>query len=58
MMIPIEVYNNMNNLKFDNVNFEFGFKFYICTESKIITVVIIQIVTLIMPSPQNKNKIK
>jgi hypothetical protein len=30
MMIPIEVYDNMNNLKIDNVNFEYGFKFYIC----------------------------
>jgi len=30
MMIPIKVYNNMNNLKIDNLNFEYGFKFYIC----------------------------
>jgi hypothetical protein len=30
MMIPIKVYDNMNNLKIDNVNFEYGFKFYIC----------------------------
>ncbi len=29
-MIPIEVYDNMNNKKFDNINFEYGFKFYIC----------------------------
>jgi len=29
-MIPIKVYDNMNNLKIDNVNFEYGFKFYIC----------------------------
>jgi hypothetical protein len=30
MMIIIKVYDNMNNLKIDNVNFEYGFKFYIC----------------------------
>ncbi len=30
MMIPIKVYDNMNNYNFDNVNFEYGFKFYIC----------------------------
>jgi hypothetical protein len=24
MMIPIKVYDNMNNLKIDNVNFEYG----------------------------------
>jgi hypothetical protein len=30
MMIPIKVYEKMNNLKIDNVNFEYGFKFYIC----------------------------
>ncbi len=29
-MIIIKVYDNMNNLKIDNVNFEYGFKFYIC----------------------------
>ncbi len=29
-MLPIKVYDNMNNLKNDNVNFECGFKFYIC----------------------------
>jgi hypothetical protein len=29
-MIPIKVYDNMNNWKFDNVNFEYDFKFYIC----------------------------
>jgi hypothetical protein len=29
-MILIKVYDNMNNLKIDNVNFEYGFKFYIC----------------------------
>ncbi len=29
-MIPIKVYDNMNNSKIDNVNFEYGFKFYIC----------------------------
>jgi hypothetical protein len=29
-MIPINVYDNMNNLKIGNVNFEYGFKFYIC----------------------------
>jgi hypothetical protein len=30
MMISIEVYNNMNNLKTNNVNFEYVFKFYVC----------------------------
>jgi hypothetical protein len=30
MMIPIKVYDNMNNLKIDDVNFEYDFKFYIC----------------------------
>jgi hypothetical protein len=30
MIIHIKVYDNMNNLKIDNVNFEYGFKFYIC----------------------------
>jgi len=29
MTIFIEVYDNNNNYKFDNVNFEYGFKFYI-----------------------------
>jgi len=29
MMIPIEVYDNMNHKKIDNVNFEYGFKFYV-----------------------------
>jgi hypothetical protein len=29
-MIPIKIYDNMNNLKIDNVNFKYGFKFYIC----------------------------
>jgi hypothetical protein len=29
-MIPIKVYDNKKNKKFDNVNFEYGFKFYIC----------------------------
>jgi hypothetical protein len=29
-MIPIKIYDNMNNLKIDNVNFEYGVKFYIC----------------------------
>ncbi len=29
-MIIIKVYDNMNNLEIDNVNFEYGFKFYIC----------------------------
>jgi hypothetical protein len=27
MMIPIKVYDNMNNIKINNVNFEYGFKF-------------------------------
>jgi hypothetical protein len=26
----LKVYDNLNNLKFDNVNFEYDFKFYIC----------------------------
>jgi hypothetical protein len=30
MMTPIKVYDNMNNQKIDNVNFGYGFKFYIC----------------------------
>jgi hypothetical protein len=30
MMIPIKVYDNMNNVKLNNVNFEYGLKFYIC----------------------------
>jgi len=30
MMIPIKVYDNMNNKKIDNVDFEYGFKFYVC----------------------------
>jgi hypothetical protein len=30
MIIPIKVYDNMNNWNFDIVNFEYGFKFYIC----------------------------
>jgi hypothetical protein len=29
-MIPIKVYDNMNNYKIKNVNFEYGFKFYVC----------------------------
>jgi hypothetical protein len=29
-MIPSKVYDNMNNWKFENVNFEYDFKFYIC----------------------------
>jgi hypothetical protein len=29
-MIPIQVYDNMNNWKIDRFNFEYGFKFYIC----------------------------
>jgi len=28
-MIPIKIYYNMNNLKINNVNFDYGFKFYI-----------------------------
>jgi hypothetical protein len=35
-MIPINVYDNMNNLKFDNVNFEYGFKLYICMNPKLL----------------------
>jgi hypothetical protein len=30
MMIPIKVYDNIEHSKIDNVNFEYGFKFYIC----------------------------
>jgi hypothetical protein len=30
MMIPIKVYDNMNNSKIDTVIFEYDFKFYIC----------------------------
>jgi hypothetical protein len=31
MVIPIKAYNNMNNFEFDNVNFEYGFKFsFVC----------------------------
>jgi hypothetical protein len=30
MMISIKGYENMNNLKIDNVNFQYGFKFYVC----------------------------
>jgi hypothetical protein len=30
MMTTLNVFDNMNNLKIDNVNFECGFKFYIC----------------------------
>jgi hypothetical protein len=30
-MTPIIVYDNMNNLKIHNVNFEYNFKFYTCT---------------------------
>jgi len=29
-MIFIKVYDNMNSLKIENVNFEYGFKFYVC----------------------------
>jgi hypothetical protein len=31
MMIFIKVYDNMNNSEINNVNFEYGFKFYVCT---------------------------
>jgi hypothetical protein len=30
MMIPIKFYDNMNNLKIENFNIKYGFKFYIC----------------------------
>jgi len=30
MMVPIKIYDNMNNLKIDNLNFEYDLKFYIC----------------------------
>jgi hypothetical protein len=29
-MVSISVYDNMNNSKNENANFEYGFKFYIC----------------------------
>ncbi len=29
-MISIKVYDNMNNWKIENINFEYGFKFYVC----------------------------
>jgi len=29
-MIPTKGHDNMNNLKNNNINFEYGFKFYIC----------------------------
>jgi hypothetical protein len=36
MMIPIKVYDNMNNLKINNVNFEYGFKFtFVCNQKKL-----------------------
>jgi hypothetical protein len=30
MMITIKVYDNMNNEKLNNFDFEYGFKFYAC----------------------------
>jgi len=30
MMVPTKAYDKMNNQKINNVNFEYGFKFYIC----------------------------
>jgi len=50
-MIPIKVYDNMNNEKTDNFNFEYSFKFYVCMSSKKITTKIVQIVHLFMLSP-------
>ncbi len=36
MMILIKVYDNMNNLKIDNVNFECGFNFiFVCNPKKL-----------------------
>jgi hypothetical protein len=36
MMIPIKIYDNMNNSKIDNVNFEYGLKFYVvCSPEKL-----------------------
>jgi hypothetical protein len=29
-MISIKIYDNMNNQNFDNINFEYGLKFYAC----------------------------
>ncbi len=55
MVIPIKVYDNMNNSKTNNVNFEYDFKFYICMESKMITNVTVQIVPLFMLSPTQVN---
>jgi len=40
-MVLIKVYDNMNNQKIDNVNFEYGFKFYVCMQSKKFTSVIV-----------------
>jgi hypothetical protein len=30
MINPIKIYENMNNSKNNNVNFKYGFKFYVC----------------------------
>jgi hypothetical protein len=36
MMFPIKVYDNMNNLKLDNVNFEYGLNFtLVCNLEKL-----------------------
>jgi hypothetical protein len=36
MMIPIRVYDNMNNGKFENFNFEYGFKLtFVCDAEKL-----------------------
>ncbi len=51
MMIHIKVYDNINNSKSDNVNFEYAFKFYVNMYSKNITSVTIQNIHLFMLSP-------
>jgi hypothetical protein len=51
MMIPIKVYDNMNKFLINNVNFEYGFKFYVCMWSKKITSVTIQSFHLFTLSP-------
>jgi hypothetical protein len=51
MMIAIKVNDNVNNLKIDNVNIEYSFKFYICMYSRKITSVIVQTIHLFMFSP-------
>jgi hypothetical protein len=44
MMIPIKIYDNMNNLKIDNVNLNMALNFTFVCNTKKITSVTIQIV--------------